>query len=353
MLVSFWSPTYREETAQILTLVGGMCCREFPCSIVCAENFLHIRNLGFHMLGSRYDSVRRGAKRGSDVYYRAGEIFIRHVCSEMGRSCRYGSVITADRNGLAFLPLDQSLYEDSYRFVVSEALEQQIDMLESRYDEIFLNLQANENDTTVTFLDRSEVVVVCLPASVEVFDDFYSRYRSILGKCFFVFFGKGGMPQALRARVRKYLAKHMTRCCHIEMTAMLRNYLSDGRALDYLDRFRGTLDNPPRAPAEVAEAEEEYRALTDSLREEMDEYTRWKNDTSRRISNDMLEAVSYRDRTNADAEKKTLRSLRYICCWLINHEFRDSDGDRMKIAERMLRRRIVPKEVMEWEMVKE
>ena len=336
MLVSFWSPGYREETAQILTLVGGMCCRMFPCSIVAAENYLHTRNLGFHLLGSRYDTVRKGAKRGSEVYYKAGEIFVRHVCREMGRSSKFGSIIRADGNGLMFMPMDQSLYEDSYSFLVREALDQQVDFLETRFDEVFLNLQPNENDTTMTMLDRSDVVVVCLPAKEESFESFFDRYRYIFGKCFFVFFGTGMRTGVIRQTVNRYAPGFSSRFCFLEMSRILRNYLSDGRGLDYLDRF-GTFSEEPSLNMHL-------------VAEENGEYAR-RNDVDLRIVGNPINEDVYEGGTADETERRTIRSIQYISNWLIKREYRDAGGDIRVITDRMLRRKIIPAEVIEWEML--
>lgn len=374
MLVSFWSPSYREETAQILTLVGGMCCRSYPCSIVSAENYLHTRNLGFHLLGSRYDSVRRGAKRGSEVYYKAGEIFVRHVCKEMGRSSRFGSVIRADGNGMMFMPLDQSLYEDSYRFMVREALDQQIDFLESRFDEVFLNLQPNENDTTMSMIDRSDVVVVCLPAKPESFEAFFDRYRSLFGKCYIVFFGMGAPPKNLKSVVQRMAPGFVTRCCYLQMTRLLRNYLADGRGLDYLDRFRSVLDRSAVPGLKIAEEPSVYRTTGlalqngDSSEDSVErvaayrymqmpgetdsaDYIRWKNETDRRIGADMLAAANFGEPSDGESERVTMRAIRHLSDWLIRQEFFDAGGDLATITERMIRRRMIPHEMIEWEMM--
>ncbi len=349
MLVAYWSPSYREETAQILTLVGGMCCREFPCNVVGVENYLHTHNLGYHLLGSRYDSVRRGARRGSDVYYKAGELFVRHVCSEMGRTNRFGSVIRADENGMYFLPMDQSMHEDSYRFVVQEALEQQIELLESRFDEVYINLQSNENDTTLAMLERAEVVVVCLPATVECFDEFYSLYRSMIDKCFFVFFSNGELSAPMKQKIRQYLPKHTTRCCHMIMTRILRNYLSNGRGLDYLDRFRIFVREEDTFSAGVAETEERYQSLFAKGESDTADYRNWKNLTDRHFGDEAIGAALYGEAKPEESERSTIRTLRYICRWLIKYEYREAGDDCVQITERMVRRKMIPREVVSWQ----
>lgn len=384
MLIVFWSPHYREETAQMLTLVGGMCCRKYPCTIVGVENYLHTHNLGYHMLGSRYDSVRRGARRGSAVYYKAGEIYARHVCSEMGRVFRKDSVIPADGNGLMFMPMDQSLHEDSYRFMMHEVLDQQIDYLESQYDDIYLNLEAGNNDTTIEMLDRADVVVVCLPVNTESFNDFYERYRSLINKCFFVFFGRGGDTESLLTRIYQCLPNHFSRFCYVEMTRLLQNYLSDGRGLDYLDLFyvrrtqvetgrdflRNRWSDSAGLVADVAEAEGEYRSAfageppirftwengfaaercrSGSYRVEADDdYVKWKNETDMRIGREAIAAAGYGMRENGVTERKTILGIQYIVDWLIRYEHREIGNDCALIAEHMMRRRYVPREVLEW-----
>lgn len=359
MLIAFWSTHYREETAQMLTLIGGMCCRRFPCTIVGVENYLHTHNLGFHMLGSRYDSVRRGAKRGSSVYYKAGEIYVRHVCNEMGRVFRKDSVIPADGNGLMFMPMDQSLYEDSYRFMMHEILDQQIDYLENQYDDVYLNLEAGNNDTTIEMLDRAEVVVVCLPANPESFDEFYDRYRSLVDKCFFIFFGSGGMPESLQTRFLQYLPSHVPRSCYVEMTRLLQNYLFDGRGLDYLDLlFTGSpptyrnrdsyMAIPGTVAPDVAEEAGEYRSGYAGVSEPRDEFIRWKNETDRRIGDEALSAVRYGVGDCMETERGTITSLRHIVDWLIRYEHREIGSDCSMIAEHLLRRKYVSKEVFEW-----
>ena len=305
----------------------------------------------------------------------------------MGRVFRKDSVIPADGNGLMFMPMDQSLYEDSYRFMMREILDQQIDYLETQYDDVYLNLEAGNNDTTIEMLDRAEVVVVCLPANSESFDEFYDRYRSMIGKCFFVFFGHGGMTEPLQTRFLQYLPTHVTRSCYVEMTRLLRNYLSDGRGLDYLDMlylrlakadsgrdFYGTRRTDASESdvtlADVAEKAEEYRASFSGepetrypgedaylkavrrggifLTDPYDEYVKWKNETDRRIGQDANSAAEYGMRNCGETERNTFFAIQYICDWLIRYEHRGIGNDCATIAEHMLRRRYIPREVIEW-----
>ena len=353
MVTAFWSPHYREETPGILTLVAGMCCRQFPCSIACVENYVHVRNLGFHMLGSRYDVLKKSTKRESAISYRAGELFVRQICYEMGRSCQFGSVIRADQNGLWFMPMNQSLHGEAYRYVMSEVLEQQVDFLEEQYDDVFLNLEPNNNDTTVTMLDRAKVVVVCLPATKDAFMEFYDRYRSMVGKCFFVFYGTKESPEALLRLLRTYTPKHMMRCCYLPMTRLLCKYLEEGRCLDYLDRYSDVCENVWNMPQGVAEEAEEYRGNGKVVGTPVSEYRQWKNDLDRRFEEEEISRVVYMEGHTGEREVPTIRSIRYVSEWLMQKEYPDAGGDCVLIAERMMRRRIMPAEVREWEMLRQ
>ena len=353
MVTAFWSPHYREETPEILALVAGMCCRQFPCSIACVENYVHVRNLGFHLLGSRYDVLKKSTKRESEVSYRAGELFVRQICYEMGRSCQYGSVIRADQNGLWFMPMNQSLHGEAYRYVMSEVLDQQLDFLEEQYDDVFINLEPNNNDTTVTMLDRAKIVVVCLPATKDAFMEFYDMYRSMVGKCFFVFYGTQGSPEALLKLLRTYAPKHTMRCCYLPMTRILRKYLEEGRGLDYLDSYNDVCGNLWRLSPTVAEDAAEYCSSAGPSGTPVSDYRRWKNDMIKRFDDEEISRVVYMEGNSGAHEVETIRSIRYIGEWLMQREYPDAEGDCVLIAERMMRRRIMPAEVREWEMLRQ
>ena len=270
---------------------------------------------------------------------------------------------------LMFMPMDQSLYEDSYRFVVHEILDQQVDYLESQYDDVYLNLEAGNNDTTIEMLDRAEVVVVCLPANAESFDEFYDRYRSLVGKCYFVFFGSGGTSETMKKHFLQYLPTYAERSCYLVMTRLLKNYLSDGRGLDYLDRCLER-ENQSEVIADVAEEAGQYRAAsmeeqrdyipkfrvissenrstTPFLSESSDEYTTGKNETDRRISDEALVAMEYGMPRAGQTEQETIRGIRRIGDWLIRYEHREIGSDCDTIIEHMLRRKYIPREVLEW-----
>jgi hypothetical protein len=310
MLIAVWSPSYREETAAIAVMVAGMCCRQFACSIAMLENYIHAGNLGTHLLGNRYDNVRQSLDRDFSGSYLPGEQFLRHVAHETGRAIVFNTLIQVDGNGLLFMPMNQSLSENAYRYGMYQVIDERIDTLMNQVDDVVVNLEACGNDTTVSLLHRADIVIVCLPATMAAFTSFYDRYRSMLEKCFFVFYGTAPKPEPLLSKIRQFIPRHTMRSCYLEITRLLRRHMEEGHVLDYLDRF----------------GEENTYSL-------------------QQVSENAVEYGSER-------ERESVRTVRYVSEWLMQFEHPDAHGDSCLIAQRMLRRRVLPNEVAEWDLMR-
>ncbi len=351
MLAAFWSPRYHEETAEIATLVAGMCCRVFPCSVALAENFLHTCNLGFHLLGRRYDTIRNTFNRENIGNYMPGEVFLRHVCYETNRTSQFDMAVDVNGKGVSFLPMNQSLTEDVYRYGMSMIFGHKVDFLLEQYDNVFLNLEANGNDTTLECLERADAVIVCLPSSIEAFDQFYEQYRSLLSKCYFVFYSSVGVydkPGRVLDHIQSLAAKYVTRCSFLLFTRLLQNYLAEGRGLDYVDRFYDAHSIEWSLPSDVAESIERYHALSDTEARGDNEYVNWKHESMRKISEVDIYAGDYPTYSDGSSERGLMRSLQETCEWMMKREYPDAKGDCAVIAERLLRRKFLPDEVRRW-----
>ncbi len=363
MLVAVWSPSYRSETAPLAVMIAGMCCRRFPCTIAMLENYVHAGNLGYHLLGNRYDTVRSTLNPDFSGSYLPGEVFLRHIANETNRAIRHRTLLQIDGNGLLFLPMNQSLSESAYRFGMHAAIDTKVDDLLEQFDDVVVHLEPNGNDTTIELLDRADIVVVCLPATLAAFSAFYDRYRSMLGKCFFVFYGATRSPEPMLFTMQKLLPKHTMRCCYVEITRLMRKYMEEGRVLDYLDRFGGNYDSSIAAEQSVAEETGVYEELAGDAEfrehEEMSpyrpddipEYREWRQERGAEMFAEADSEEGCGNDEPALRESESVRSIRYIAEWLMQYEYPDAQGDCVLIAERMRRRKVLPKEVAEWDMM--
>ena len=318
MLVSFWAPTYHEETVQIMTLVSEMCSKRYPCSIAAMENYLHERNLGFHLLGSKYDDIRNTVDPDSEEYYLPGEAFIRHICRNVGRrSERYGNAIQVNYNGLVFLPMNQSMNSDAYRYAMCQVLCEELADYREEFENVFINLEPNGNPTTTEILNQSDAVVVCLPASEGVFEKFYETYRSLSDKCFFAFYGET-VSEPLILSLQKRMPNHSMRCCFVEMTRMLRKYLEEGHGIRYLERFDVWKERRDSNPVLVADRETMYlstgKETEELLESESAEYIR-------RVEENEWTLREYSDQYDPRREILPIRSIQYISEWLMQGSY--------------------------------
>ncbi|MBO4628226.1 MAG: hypothetical protein J5645_09650 [Lachnospiraceae bacterium] len=309
MLFAVWSPSYREETAPLAVMIAGMCARQFPCNVAMLENYIHAGNLGTYLLGSRYDYICQSLDRDFGGSYLPGEQFLRHVAHETGRAIVYNTLIQVDGNGLLFMPMNQSLSENAYRYGMYQVIDDRIDTLMNQVDDVVVNLEATGNETTVSLLHRADIVIVCLPATMSAFSSFYDRYRSMLDKCFFVFYGSTPAPEPLLGKIQQFIPRHAMRSCYLEITRLLRRHIEEGHVLDYLDRF----GEGKKHVGQVAESAVEY---------------------------------------GSQKERESVRTIRYISEWLMQFEYPDAHGDNCLIAQRMLRRRVMPNEVAEWDLMR-
>ncbi len=235
MKISFWSNADRARTAEVLTLSALSCCLSFPCKIVAMENYINTENLGFHMLGSRYDRIRNSYEQYAPGNFHRGDTFLQHLHRQTGRGIRFRKTMEILQDALYFLPMNQSLMKEVYEYGFDHELEENLDYCSMYFDFTFVNVEKSRNLSTKTILDLSDRIIMCLPTDMNGFEQVYNDYHSILPKVFFVFYGKDF--RTFSRKVQKKYPFVKKRFAQLEFTPKLCAYLSEGRASDYMCRF--------------------------------------------------------------------------------------------------------------------
>lgn len=232
MLVAFWSGDGRRDTAGVMALTAMVGCLSFPCKIVTMENYLCTHNMGFHLLGKRYDEIKSRYNNNSPENFTVGDTFLQHIRRETGRSIRHNRCLEIIPESLYFLPLNQSTQRDVYEYGFENEFGELMDYGLGFYDFVFINVEQNRNISTVPILDMADEVVVCLPADAFALRDFCDRYKSLLHKVYFVFCGQGSslFQQMLYAK----FGEQLTRWTYLEYTTTALAELAEGRGLEYL-----------------------------------------------------------------------------------------------------------------------
>lgn len=232
MLVAFWSGDDRRDTAGVMALTAMVGCLSFPCKILTMENYLCTHNMGFHLLGKRYDEMKSRYSKNSPENFSVGDTFLQHIRRETGRSIRHNRCIEIIPESLYFLPLNQSTQKDVYEYGFENEFGELMDYGLGFYDFVFINVEQNRNISTIPILDMADEVVVCLPADAFALRDFCERYKSLLHKVYFVFCGQGStlFQQMLYAK----FGDQPIRWTYLEYTTTALAALADGRGLEYL-----------------------------------------------------------------------------------------------------------------------
>ncbi len=232
MLVAFWSGDDRRDTAGIMALTAIVGCLSFPCKVLTMENYLCTHNMGFHLLGKRYDEIKSRYRNNSPENFTVGDTFLHHIRRETGRSIRHNRCVEIIPESLYFLPLNQSTQRDVYEYGFENEYVELMNYGLEFYDFVFVNVEQNRNISTIPILDMADEVVVCLPADAYALREFCDKYKSILHKVYFVFCGQGSslFHQMLDAK----FGEKATRWTYLEYTMSAFAALTEGRGLEYL-----------------------------------------------------------------------------------------------------------------------
>ncbi len=231
MLVAFWSGWGNKDTAAVLSLTAIAGCLCFPRRVLTLENYLNSNNLGFHLIGERYNEIKKRYSYNSPEYYAVGDSFLQHIKRETGRSIRHNRCVEIIPDALYFLPLNQSIPRDVYEYGFEREWEELLEYGEEFYDLVYVNLEQNKNITTMRILERADMVVACLPSDCLMFEDFRKRYPSVLEKSMVVICGENARCGAYQLRSRH--PEYATKIVPFEFSPSVLAELSEGRVMEY------------------------------------------------------------------------------------------------------------------------
>lgn len=243
MVKAFWSYGQNRETAAIMSMTAVISCFCFPCRIMTVENYLDKENLGYHLLGPRYDSIKNYYAANTPERYMQGDSFLQHLKRETGKHIRYKRGLEIIPDSLYFMPMNQSIQRDVYEYGFEHEISELLEHCKDHYDFLFVNLEANKNISTKTILDIAEDVVVCMPASMDLLEEFCEQYRSLLYKVTFAFCGDND-TQFIR-RVRKRFGDRTVQGMMFSMTQAAKQAIEDGKVIEYLSlHFHDSKEQP-------------------------------------------------------------------------------------------------------------
>ncbi len=232
MVKAFWSYGQNRETAAIMSLTAVISSFCFPCRIMTVENYLGKENLGYHLLGPRYDSIKQYYAVNTPERYMHGDSFLQHLRRETGKHIRYKRGLEIIPDSLYFIPMNQSIQKDVYEYGFEHEIHELLEHCKDHYDYLFVNLEANKNISTKTILDIAEDVVVCMPASMDLLEVFCEQYRSLLHKVTFAFCGESN-TQFMR-RVKKRFGDHTVQGMLFALTPLAKQAIENGKVIEYL-----------------------------------------------------------------------------------------------------------------------
>ncbi len=243
MVKAFWSYGQNRETAAIMSLTAVISSFSFPCRIMTVENYLGKENLGYHLLGPRYDTIKQYYAVNTPERYMHGDSFLQHLRRETGKHIRNKRELEIIPDSLYFMPMNQSIQKDVYEYGFEHEINELLEHCKDYYDYLFVNLEANKNISTKTILDIAEDVVVCMPASMDLLEEFCEQYRSLLHKVTFAFCGESNV-QFMR-RVRKRFGDHLVQGMVFSLTPSAKQAIENGKVIEYLSlHFHDTKEQP-------------------------------------------------------------------------------------------------------------
>lgn len=187
MKVSFWSNANEKCISSAnLAAVSVACAIRSSYSIITMEN-----HLCRHNLGRAYKGGVRGNTLddpGTNYYDGSGmEGLLRKIYrGETSPGILKSYLLEIIHQHLYYIPQSRILHSEIFDYEFVYSIEPLLHMIEENTDLCFIDTASNNNLSTKTILEESDLIVVNLCQKSSVLEDFFLNYSSLLSKSVFI-----------------------------------------------------------------------------------------------------------------------------------------------------------------------
>ncbi|MGB4661305.1 MAG: hypothetical protein WBI07_19185 [Mobilitalea sp.] len=187
MKIAFWSNVSdRCAVSENLAAISVASVIRYSYSVVMMENRLCNHNLGRAFMGN--GCIAPLNEVGTNYYDGAGiESLLRKIYRQekpVGDILKHMKEIIQKR--LYYLPQSRVIHSDIFDYEFDHCLHPLLSMMEEFADICFIDTASQNNLTTKTILEESDLIVVNLCQKQNILEDFFLNYSSLVSKAVFI-----------------------------------------------------------------------------------------------------------------------------------------------------------------------
>lgn len=232
MKVVFWSNYANSAVTTNLTVLSASVSLMYPGKLTLLSNHFASRSLGYMLLGKTYDNLLRDSIKYEN--YGDNRFYLRKLLSHNNFTILNGGSYDGLENGLYYY-----IQEHQYSSLIHEINQYNffndlVGRLEKVSDYVFIDLQSQGSLNTLQLLEIADLVVVNLRQDETIIRNFFKRYGSLVGKCFFVIGNYRENGKYLKRNFIRDYRIHPERVAVIPHIRELDCAFDDGRILPYI-----------------------------------------------------------------------------------------------------------------------
>ncbi len=187
MKIAFWSIDNEKcNVTANLAAISVASVSRYPFSVVTIENHLNRSNLGMAYQGFVKSVLFNEV--GTNYYDGGGiEGFLRKIYRGDVNSQNFNAYFReVIQKRLYYIPQSRIIHSDLFDYEFSHCLQTMLGIIEKKSDICFIDTASNNNLSTKTILDTSDLIVVNLCQDLKILDTFFSNYSSLIPKSIFI-----------------------------------------------------------------------------------------------------------------------------------------------------------------------
>ncbi len=235
MVVSFWSNYAKSGVTTNISAISAAFSLLYPKKITLLSNHFEKRSLGYMLLGKGYDDLLHESLKYDN--YGNKNFYLRKLLSYNNFSVLNGCSYDGLENGLYYYLQVKRYCSQIYEINQFDFINETVDYLNQLSDYVFIDLQSQESLSSLQLLEASDLIVVNFRQDETLIRNFFKRYSSIAGKCFFIISSYNEKGAYLKRNLVRDYRIHPERVAVLPYNPEFVCGFDDGRIVPYVCNY--------------------------------------------------------------------------------------------------------------------
>lgn len=235
MIVSFWSNYEKSGVTTNLSAISAAISLLYPEKITLVSNHFEKRSLGYMLLGKGYDDLLHESLKYNN--YGNNSFYLRKLLTFNHFALLNGGAYEGMENGLYYYFQGRRFCNPILEINQFNFFNEIVDYLNGISDFVFIDLQSQESLSSLQLLELSDLVVVNFRQDETLIRNFFKRYSSIAGKCFFIISSYNEKGAYLKRNLVRDYRIHPERIAILPFNPEFVCGFDDGRIIPYVCNY--------------------------------------------------------------------------------------------------------------------